>query len=63
MSDEVLTDSGHRIGDPCEAIIAEFVYGPMTCMKTSVAIATDATWGTTHVACFEHAARSIEAAS
>lgn len=50
-----LTDSGRVIGDPCEAIVAVFVFGPETCMKRSVRVAIDATWGTTHVVCDEHA--------
>lgn len=54
---DVLTDSGRKIGDPCEAIEAVFKYGPVTCMAPSVAIVTDAEWGTTHVACADHAGR------
>jgi hypothetical protein len=57
--DALTPDSGRRVGDPCEAIEAVFVYGPVTCMKTSVAVVVDATWGTTHVACAEHSTRVI----
>ena len=57
---EQQTDSGRVVGDPCEAIEAIFVYGPQTCMKRSVAVAVDPTWGTSHVVCAEHA-REAEA--
>ncbi len=48
------TDNGYVIGDPCEAVVGEFVWGPLRCRQTSVAIAIDGTWGTTHVVCAEH---------
>lgn len=51
------TDSGHKVGDPCQAIVAQFVSSPQTCMKTSVTVGIDPTWGTTHVACAEHGPR------
>ena len=39
---------------PCDAIVAEFSYGPVRCMKTAVGEAIDATWGTIHPVCAEH---------
>lgn len=39
---------------PCEAIVAEFVYGPMRCGQPSVTEAMDATWGSIHPVCAEH---------
>lgn len=48
----------------CEAIVAEFVYGPQRCRKPAVATAEDATWGTLHAVCAEHDQRaSAEAVS
>lgn len=40
---------------PCESIVAEFVFGPMRCNQPSTTEAIDATWGSTHPVCAEHA--------
>lgn len=42
------------VGDPCEVIIGEFVFGPIRCMDVSVATVVDRTSGTTHVVCERH---------
>lgn len=51
---DAVTESGRRIGDPCEAIEGVFAFGPSFCMKASVAVAVDPDWGTRHVVCGEH---------
>lgn len=40
---------------PCEATVAEFVFGPQRCHQPSVTEAVDQTWGSSHPVCAEHA--------
>ena len=42
---------------PCEAIVAEFVYGPQRCGEPSTGEAMDAFFGSIHPVCDEHTPR------
>ena len=40
---------------PCEAIVAEFVFGPKRCHRPSVTTAIDDAWGSEYPVCAAHA--------
>jgi hypothetical protein len=60
-------EQGHaneaRLVRPCEAIEAEFSWGPKRCGMPSTGEAIDAYWGTIHPVCADHDPNRAEVSS